>query len=162
MKVKTGMLRARTLQAWAILALSLLWFAGCGNVKRENPLDPSVGGGVTLRDQLIGSWSRDELSANEIYLFRVDGSVELKSYSSPSGGTVDRNQSFPTTRVRVFAGTYTLVGNLLTLIYTRAQSNDPADEVQVPLGNTTVEIAIQRSTLTMTLTDGKVFYARLN
>ena len=158
MKVKTGMLRARTLQAWAILAMSLLWFAGCGNVKRENPAD----GGETLRDQLIGSWSRDELSANEIYLFRVDGSVELKSYSSPSGGTVDRNQSFPTTRVRVFAGTYTLVGNLLTLFYTRAQSNDPADEVQVPSGNTTVEIAIQRSTLTMTLTDGKVFYARLN
>jgi len=158
MKVKTGMLRARTLEAWAILALSLLWFAGCGNVKRENPLD----GDVTLRDQLIGSWSRDELPANEIYLFRVDGSVELKSYSSPSGGTVDRNQSFPTTRVRVFAGTYTLVGNLLTLFYTRAQSNDPADEVQVPSGNTTVEIAIQRSTLTMTLTDGKVFYARLN
>ena len=146
----------------AALAVGLLWMSGCGDLKRENPLDPGVNGGVTLREQLVGSWSRDEAAANEIFIFKVDGSVERRSYSSPAGGAVDRNQSFPTTRVRIFAGTYTLVGNLMTLFYTRAQSNDPADNLQLPSGDTVVEIAIQRSTLTMTLTDGKLFYARLN
>jgi hypothetical protein len=136
--------------------------SGCGDLKRENPLDPGLNGG-TLREQLVGSWSRsDEAAANEIFIFKVDGSVERRSYSSPAGGAVDRNQSFPTTRVRIFAGTYTLVGNLMTLFYTRAQSNDPADNLQLPSGDTVIAIAIQRSTLTMTLTDGKLFYARLN
>jgi hypothetical protein len=143
---------------WAVLAVGLLWMSGCGDLKRENPL----AGGLTLREQLVGSWSRDEAAANEIFIFKVDGSVERRSYSSPAGGAVDRNQSFPTTRVRIFAGTYTLVGNLMTLFYTRAQSNDPADNLQLPSGDTVIEIAIQRSTLTLTLTDGKLFYARLN
>ncbi len=145
-----------------VMTMGLLGLSGCGDVPRENPFDPAVGGGVTLREQLTGSWSRAELTANEIYAFKVDGSVELKSYSSPSGGTVDRNQSFPGTRVRVFTGTYTLVGNLLTIFYTRAQSNDPADTVTLPSSDAVVTIAIQRSTLTMTLSDGKVFYSRLN
>ena len=148
---------------WAGLAVGLLWMSGCGDLKRENPLDPGLNGGLTLREQLVGSWSRsDEAAANEILIFKVDGSVERRSYSSPAGGAVDRNQSFPTTRVRIFAGTYTLVGNLMTLFYTRAQSNDPADNLQLPSGDTVIAIAIQRSTLTLTLTDGKLFYARLN
>ncbi|MBT6148590.1 MAG: hypothetical protein HOH74_24360, partial [Gemmatimonadetes bacterium] len=91
-----------------------------------------------------------------------DGSVDLVSYSSPDGGVVDRDQSFPTTRIRVFVGTYSLIGNQLTLFYTRAQSNDTEEVLQLPTGDTQVQVAIQRSTLTMTLTDGKVFYARLN
>lgn len=160
--MRVGERQIRVLWTLVAIAVSGWCLAGCGELKRENPLDPGVGGGVTLRDQLMGSWSRDEAAGNEIYTFKVDGSVELRSYSSPDGDTIDRNQSFPTTRVRVFAGTYLLIGDQLTLFYTRAQSNDPADSIELPATETQIQISIRRNTLTLNLTDGKVFYARLN
>ncbi|MFH1571781.1 MAG: hypothetical protein ABIL09_27575, partial [Gemmatimonadota bacterium] len=87
--------------------------AACSDLARDNPVDPRVNGGLTLRQQLVGTWSRDEAQANELFTFKSDGRVELKSYSSPSGGAVDRNATFPQTRVRIYEGTFTLVGDQL-------------------------------------------------
>ena len=139
----------------------MLAAAACGDLARDNPVDPAVNGGLTLRDQLLGSWSRDDAEKNEVYTFKVDGRVELRDYTSPSGGAVDRNATFPTTRVRVFQGTFRLVGNLLTVFFTQAQSNDPADPVQVPAFEKVLEIGIRRNTLTFTESDGKRFYNKM-
>ncbi|MEE2659464.1 MAG: hypothetical protein VX733_13235 [Candidatus Latescibacterota bacterium] len=146
-----------------ILLASGLGLAACGNLDRDNPMDPTVSSGLQLRDQLIGSWSRGDGEKNEIYSFKIDGSVELRDFTSPSGDTVDRNATFPTTRVRVFDGTYNLVGNLLTVFFTRAQSNDPNDDLQAPISRTVVEISVNRNTLIFTDTDGsnKRFYTPL-
>jgi hypothetical protein len=85
----------------------------------------------------------------------------LRDFTSPSGGTVDRNATFPATRVRIFTGTYTLVGNLLTMFFTQAQSNDPDDVVRVPSTQKVVEISIRRDTLTFHESDGNRFYTSL-
>jgi hypothetical protein len=135
--------------------------AGCGDLSRDNLTDPAVSGGQNLGDQLLGAWSGNDAGKNEIYTFRADGRVELRDFTSLTGGTVDRNATFPTTRVRIFAGTYTLVGNLLTMFFTQAQSNDPDDVVRVPSTQKVVEISIRRDTLTFTESDGKRFYTRL-
>tara|TARA_B100000809_G_scaffold109880_1_gene108402 strand:+ start:81 stop:272 length:192 start_codon:yes stop_codon:yes gene_type:complete len=63
--------------------------------------------------------------------------------------------------VRILAGTYTLVGNLLTIFFTQAQSNDPADVVQVPSTQKVVEVSIRRGTLTVVESDGTRFYTAL-
>lgn len=145
----------------AAAAVLALLASGCGELKRDNPVDPEVSGGLTLRDQLVGSWSRDEVEKNEVWVFKGDGRAELRDYASPAGGTVDRNATFPQTRVRVYEGTYTLVGNLITVYFTRAQSNDPDDKLQVPAASKAAEVAIRRNTLTLTESDGKRFYTRL-
>ena len=144
-----------------LTALFSLAGTGCGDLKRENPVDPVVSGGLTLKDQLEGSWSRDDGEKNEVYTFRQDNSVELRDYSSPGGQAVDRNASFPTTRVRVFEGTYSLVGNSLTIFFTRAGSNDPNETVSVPPTGSRPEISIKRSTLTLTESEVRRFYTRL-
>ena len=142
-------------------ALFALAGTGCGDLKRANPVDPIVSGGLTLKDQLEGSWSRDDGEKNEVYTFREDNSVELRDYSSPSGAPIDRNASFPATRVRVFEGTYSLVGNGLTIIFTRAGSNDPNETVSVPPAESRPEISIKRNTLTLTESEVRRFYSRL-
>ena len=63
--------------------------------------------------------------------------------------------------MRILAGTYTLVGNLLTIFFTQAQSNDPADVVQVPSTQKVVEVSIRRGTLTVVESDGTRFYTAL-
>ncbi|HJP32541.1 MAG TPA: hypothetical protein QGF95_18510 [Candidatus Latescibacteria bacterium] len=146
----------------ALMAMTLALTAGaCGELDRNNLVDPVVSGGLTLRDQLLGSWSRADDEKNEIYTFTADGRIELRDFTSPAGGTIDRNATFPTTRVRVLAGTYTLVGNLLTIFFTQAQSNDPDDTVQVPSAQKVVEISIRRATLTFKESDGTRFYTSL-
>lgn len=143
------------------LALLALGATSCGELTRDNPVDPVVNGGQALRDQLLGSWSRVDAEKNEIYTFTADGRVELRDFSSPAGTTVDRNAPFPTTRVRVFAGTFSLVGDLLTIFFTQAQSNDPDDVTQVPSSQKVVEIGIRRGTLTFVESDGTRFYTAL-
>lgn len=144
-----------------LMALTLA-VTSCGDLSRNNPVDSVVSGGQTLLDQLLGLWSRIEGDKNEIYTFTADGRVELRDFTSPSGGTVDRNATFPTTRVRIFTGTYTLVGNLLTMFFTQAQSNDPDDVVRVPSTQKVVEISIRRDTLTFHESDGNDrFYTSL-
>lgn len=144
-----------------VLMIIVIVAAGCGDLSRDNLTDPAVNGGQNLGDQLLGAWSGNDAGKNEIYTFRADGRVELRDFTSLTGGTVDRNATFPTTRVRIFAGTYTLVGNLLTMFFTQAQSNDPDDVVRVPSTQKVVEISIRRDTLTFTESDGKRFYTRL-
>lgn len=144
-----------------VLMIIVMVAAGCGDLSRDNLTDPAVSGGQNLGDQLLGAWSGNDAGKNEIYTFRADGRVELRDFTSLTGGTVDRNATFPTTRVRIFAGTYTLVGNLLTMFFTQAQSNDPDDVVRVPSTQKVVEISIRRDTLTFTESDGKRFYTRL-
>ena len=146
---------------------ALLWAAvtvtavACGDLSRDNPVDPKVSGGLSLRDQLLGSWSRDDAEKNEIYTFKVDGSIELRDFTNPSGGTVDRNATYPDTRVRIFEGTFQLVGDLLSITFTRAQSNEPGETLQVPVATKKAEIGISRNTLTLDETDGRRFYTRL-
>ncbi|SVE61852.1 uncharacterized protein METZ01_LOCUS514706, partial [marine metagenome] len=48
-----------------ILLASGLGLAACGNLDRDNPMDPTVSSGLQLRDQLIGSWSRGDGEKNE-------------------------------------------------------------------------------------------------
>ena len=141
---------------WALLLVG----SGCGEVKRGNPFDPIVNGGLSLKERLAGSWSRNDGEKNEIYTFRQDGSVELRNYSAPGGGEVDRDASFPTTRVRVFEGTYSLVGNILTVIFTRADSTDPDETVTVPPTGQRSEILIKGRTLTLTAGGVQRFYLR--
>lgn len=151
-------MKTRRVAALAAVALTIL---ACGDLARDNPADPAVSGGLSLQDQLLGRWSRDDAEKNEIYTFSADRRVELRDYTSPSGGTVDRNATFPTTRVRVYEGTFRLGGDLLSLSFTRAQSNDAADAVQVPATVRVVEISIRRNTLTFAESDGRRFYNRL-
>ena len=152
------MRRKMTHMAIALMALTLA--TACGDLSRDNPVDP-VAGGQTLGDQLLGAWSRTDDEKNEIYTFTADRHVELRDFTSLTGGTVDRNATFPTTRVRIFAGIYTLVGNLLSIRFTQAQSNDPDEDLRVPSRQKVVEISIRRDTLTFTESDGKRFYTRL-
>ncbi len=155
-------MRRNRLMAFSTFLLALILGANaCGDLTRDNPVDPVVNGGQTLRDQLLGAWSRIDDEKNEIYSFTTDGRIELRDFSSPTGGTVDRNATYPQTRVRVFAGTYTLVGNLLTIFFTQAQSNDPDDATKVPSAQKIVEIGIRRATLTFVESDGTRFYTSL-
>ena len=151
----------RKISPFAISAAIFLALTGCGELTRTNPLDPRVIGGGTLQGSLVGSWSRDDGEKNEIYVFRADGRVELKDYFAPDGGVVDRNAVFPQTRVRNFAGTYSLVVNVLTISFTSAVSNDSADPISPPNKDKVVEIGIRGRTLTLNEADGKRLYTRL-
>lgn len=102
-----------------------LWLTACGEFDRDNPVDPVVSGGVDLRELLVGTWSRADTEKNEVYFFTGDGRVELRDYTSTGEGAIDRNASFPPTRVRSFTGSYSLVGNVLRITFTLAQSSDP-------------------------------------
>ena len=139
--------------------LTTLALFSCGDLARDNPWDPE-GGGLDLDAEIVGRWSLDEGSENQIYVFRTDQRVELKQYTSPDGGPLDRNATFPQTRVRIFAGTYRLVGNLLEIVFTTDPiSNDPDDVVTNPPLRT-VEISIRRDTLTLKENDGPRLYRR--
>ena len=153
------MRRKMTHMAIALMALTLA--TACGDLSRDNLVDPVVNGGQNLGDQLLGAWSGNDAGKNEIYTFTADGRVVLRDFTSLTGGTVDRNATFPTTRVRIFAGTYTLVGNLLAMFFTQAQSNDPDEVLPVPSRQKVVAISIRGDTLTFTESDGKRFYTRL-
>ena len=142
------------------IAVAAFVAVGCGDLKRDNPADPQVSGGVHLSDQLIGSWSLDEGDENLVYFFKTNGGVELRSYSAPDGGLVDRNAPFPQTRVITFTGTYRLEGRTLTSSFTNAQSNDPDEIPLLPQDEEVVRISIARNTLTMESADRKRSYLR--
>ena len=133
---------AKATAAYLLCAALVCAAAGCGDLKRENPVDPVVSGGLTLKDQLVGSWSRTE-GQNELYTFKVDNGVVLSLYSSPSGGEVDRNAR--ETQVSVFAGTYSLLGSILTITFTSEDNVtlEPPDELRS-------EITVRSNTLTLT------------
>lgn len=146
----------------AALVLSL---AGCGEPIRDNPLDPSYSRTIDLREEIIGSWGRDDAEKNEVYTFKVGGRVELRDFTAgpeSDGGSVDRNASYPTTRVITFAGTYELTGPALRLSFTQAQTNDPKAQVpSLPPGDRLVVIAIKGDVLTVREADGVRQYTRV-
>ena len=59
----------------------------------RDPVDPVVSGGQSLRDQLLGAWSRADDEKNEIYTFAADGRIEVRDFSSPLGATVATHHS---------------------------------------------------------------------
>ena len=143
----------------AALVMSLV---ACGGPVRDNPLDPRVSRTIDLQEALVGSWGRDDAEKNEVYTFKVGGRVELRDFSSASGGAVDRNASFPQTLVITFAGTYELTGSVLRLSFTQAESNDPAGRVpSLPGGDRQVVVGIRHDVLTIQEADGVRQYTRL-
>jgi len=147
-------------RAATVLFLAV-WSAGCGDLGRDNPFDPA-GGIAEVREQLGGDWSHESADRNEVYVFKTNSAVELWDYSSTDGDPVNRDASWPDTRVRVFTGTYEVTGKLLGMSFTTVQSNDPNDDVAVPPTRISVEISIKKDTLTFDKAGGRVYYTRHN
>jgi hypothetical protein len=143
---------------YLILLLPLL--LACGNVKRTNSYDPRGGGITDLRSLLVGTWSRDDAEKNQIYTFKEDGRAELRDFSAPKGGAIDRNGAYPQTLVFSFSGTYAIVGDLLRITFTDVQTNDPGGETPI-LRDKVVNIAIKGDELTLEEPDGDRVYARI-
>ena len=142
-----------------LIAIAPLLFA-CGGVERLNSSDPRSENFVKLRNLLVGTWSREAVEQNQIYIFKEDGRAELRDYSTPDGGTVDRNGTFPQTLVYSFSGTYMLVGDLLRITFTDVQINDPGGTLPL-LRDKVVNIRIANNELIMEETDGDRTYVRL-
>ena len=96
----------------------------------------------------MGTWSRADGESNQVYTFKEDGRVELRDYTSPDGGTIDRNASYPQTLVLSFTGTYILVGDILRINFTAVQTNNPAGQTP-SVRDKQVNIRISGNTLTM-------------
>ena len=97
---------AKLISLWTMCCLLL----ACGNFERSNPFDATVEGSITdLNALLVGTWSRADVEKNQVYTFKEDGRVELRDYSAPGEGEIDRNGSYPETLVFSFSGTYVLV-----------------------------------------------------
>lgn len=140
-----------------------LYLAACGNFERENECDPKTSLSSSFCDiesLIIGTWSRADGEKNQVYTFKEDGRVELRDYTSPDGGAIDRNASYPQTLVLSFTGTYILVGDILRINFTAVQTNDPAGQTP-SLGPKEVNVRIRGNTLTMEERDGDRIYARL-
>ena len=132
----------------------------CGSVDRKNPNDPYNSNIAGLANSLVGTWSRDDTDANQVYTFKADGSVVLRDYSGAAGEQIDRNAVFPVTLVYSFSGIYQLDGNLLHMDFAAVYSNDP--DAQLPtLRSKTVNLRIIDNTLTLIdQIDGEMIFRR--
>ena len=133
---------------FCVALLGLLFSMGCGGPERDNPVDPFVTGGASLRDQLVGTWSRVSGAQAQDFVFSVGQGVLRVDYTAAAGGSVDRFGSWPTTRVRTFQGTYQLDEDRVTMTFSEANSNDPAETLTPPSAPQIVVISIRRNTLT--------------
>ncbi len=129
------------------------------DANRSNPYDPGDGGITDLSSLLVGTWSRDDAEKNQIYTFKEDGRAELRDFSAPDGGAVDRNGVYPQTLVIRFSGTYVIVGDLLRITFTNVQTNDPGGDTPLLLDKV-VNIRIKNDQLTMEERDGEIVYVR--
>jgi hypothetical protein len=144
------------------MAVLVVVTSGCGEFERSNPLDPASGQEVNTGELLIGSWSREDAEKNEVYTFKSNGSVELRDYSAPDGGEVDRNASFPQTLEIRYSGTYTVVGNLLRISFSQAQVNDPGGSPPLlPPSDKVISIVVGFDQLILEERDGDRIYERL-
>ncbi len=143
-----------------LIMVFLPLLVACGDFKRANPYDPQGGGITDLRSLLVGTWSRDDAEKNQIYTFKEDGRAELRDYTAPDGGAVDRNGVYPQTLEIRFSGTYVLVGDLLRITFTNVQTNDPGGDTPLLLDKV-VNIRIQNDQLTMEERDGERVYGRI-
>ena len=145
-----------------VIGLVCLAFLACGDLARNNPLDPAVPGFVPLDNLLVGTWSLDSGEENQVYFFEEDGRVELRAYSSSAGGAIDRNASYPQTLVIGFIGTYTLKGNILRLSFTDSfWNNTDGQPPRPPIDDKRVEVQIQGRTLSLKDIDGERIYTRI-
>ena len=103
---------------------------------------------------------RQAVEQDQVYIFKQDNRAELRDYSAPDGGPVDRNGAFPQTLVFSFSGTYLLVGDLLRITFTDVQTNDPGGSKPL-LRDKVVNIRIANDELIMEEIDGDRAYARL-
>ena len=147
------------------IAIALLLLAGCGNFERGNPCDsanPASGQECNPAELLIGTWSREDAEKNEVYTFKSKNSVELSNYSSPDGGEVDRNASYPQTLVLRYTGIYSLLGNLLRISFAASDTNEPGGlKPSLPSADKVVEIVVERDELILKERDGDRIYTRI-
>ena len=151
--------------AWKIAIILVgLALAGCGDLERDNSLDPRSTDFIgDLGEALVGEWSLETLAMNQVYTFKIDNTVQLYDYSSPSGGPVDRSASYPDMLLIRFSGTYSVVGNFLRISFTEALSNEPgAASPSLPPSDLRAEISIRGNTLTMKDSSGERIYTRTN
>ena len=147
---------AKLISFWTMCCFLL----ACGDFERSNPFDTTVEGSITdLNALLIGTWSRADVEKNQVYTFKKDGRVELRDYSAPGEGEIDRNGSYPETLVLSFSGTYVLAGDRLRISFTSVRTNDPLGQVP-SLRDKVVLIAISGDVLTMKEVDGNREYMR--
>ena len=143
-----------------IIILLSPFLVACGNFERTGQHDP-LGGGITdLKLLLVGTWSRDDAEKSQIYVFKEDGRAELRDYTAPDGGAVDRNGAYPQTLVFSFTGTYQIVGDLMRITFTDVQTNEPGGEKPL-FRDKVVNIEIVGDELTMKEADGDRVYARI-
>ena len=149
----------------SVASLPLLLYSGCGNFDRNNPVDPFVTGGASLGEQLIGTWTRTSGSQAQDYVFSSEqggmGVVRVDYSAVTAGAEVNRLGSWPTTRVHTFQGIYEFVGDQLTMTFSDAHSNDPAESLTPPPVSQVVKITIQRNTLIMEEAGSKLFFTPL-
>ena len=145
-----------------MIGLVSLALTACGSVERDNPLDPKSSNFVDLETALIGRWSLETETENQVYEFKSDSSVELVDYASASGAAVDRNAGYPETIVSGFTGTYTLGGKFLRVTFTSSWTNEPgAPNPSLPPAGKVSEIGVVRDLLTLTDSTGERVFTKL-
>ena len=146
---------------WYKLSMVLLPFLmACGNFERTGYHDPLGGGVIEYRSLVVGTWSRDDAEKNQYYVFKKNGRAELRDFTAPDGGVVDRNGAFPQTLVFSFSGTYTISGDVLRITFASVQTNDPGGETP-SLRDKVIRIYIQGDELTMKELDGDRVFTRI-
>lgn len=141
--------------------LSLLLLVGCGDLERDNALDPRSPRYVDLAQLLIGSWGRNDQERNEVFIFKDDGSVQLLDFTchqSGPGDAVDRSATPP---CHTLFGNYFLESDQLRLSFTEVHSLPGEDPLPLPRTDKVGRIAIRRETLTLAEEDGTRSYTRL-
>lgn len=143
----------------ALLLVAAL--AGCGDLERDNSLDPHSPQFVDLPQLLIGRWERNDQEANEIYVFKNDTSVQLLDYTcyqSGPGDPVDRSTNPP---CHTLFGNYFLNGDELRISFNDVATLPGQPPISLPRTDKVVKISIKRDVLTLDEADGKRFYTRL-
>lgn len=156
-------LPARSEPRLAVLIVALLGFAlaGCGVPERDNLLDP-INANAGAAQLLLGTWTREDAEANEVYTFREGGGVQYHSYRSRVVGPVQRSAGPDTTEVLSFTGTYALVGNRLRVSYTQSQTNQLNDPPPaLPLTDLVIDVLVGARELELVARDGTRVYTRM-
>ncbi len=141
--------------------LSLLLLAGCGDLDRNNPLDPRSPRFVDLPQLLIGSWERNDQERNEVYFFKDEGSVQVLDFTCHQSGPGDPVDRATTPPCHTLFGDYSLDGDQLRLRFTEVYTLPGEDPVSLPRADRLAQISIRRETLIMVEEDGTRSYTRV-
>jgi hypothetical protein len=152
----------RSLVGICLTLTAVLVLCACGVPSRDNPLDPGNPHPVDVAALLVGTWSRVDAEANEIYAFRADGHVELHAYAARGSWAVNRNAPADSVAVITYSGSYTLYGRLLRLSFSAVAVNGPDDALPpLPAADPVVKISVEEQRLTLHQLDGDRVYTRL-